>query len=138
MRGGGDKDAHIVLEDEHVQIVAALLRPTAASASSLPSSSLQDHHAVVMGQQGGEGSSGGGEGGREEEGKREREREGDADRGASVVYICRLPMAAGRFDPLRAKAAGVKPGRKYSLLQSGCEVTSDDGLRTVSEGRWRG
>ncbi|CAI5481477.1 unnamed protein product [Closterium sp. Yama58-4] len=50
---------------------------------------------------------------------------------ASVVYVCELPTAAGKFDPKRAAAMGIRPGPKYRRLQMGESVPSDDGSRTV-------
>uniref|UniRef100_A0A2P2K614 ribonuclease Z n=1 Tax=Rhizophora mucronata TaxID=61149 RepID=A0A2P2K614_RHIMU len=43
----------------------------------------------------------------------------------SVVYLCELPDIMGKFDPAKAKALGLKPGPKYSELQSGKSVKSD-------------
>ncbi|GJP55829.1 hypothetical protein CLOM_g14854 [Closterium sp. NIES-68] len=50
---------------------------------------------------------------------------------ASVVYVCELPTAAGKFDPKRAAAMGIRPGPKYRRLQMGESVPSDDGSKTV-------
>ncbi|KAJ4831725.1 hypothetical protein Tsubulata_038276 [Turnera subulata] len=43
----------------------------------------------------------------------------------SVIYLCELPELMGKFDPAKAKALGLKPGPKYSELQSGKSVMSD-------------
>ncbi|XP_010545682.1 PREDICTED: zinc phosphodiesterase ELAC protein 2 [Tarenaya hassleriana] len=43
----------------------------------------------------------------------------------SVIYVCELPEIAGKFDPKKAKALGLRPGPKYSELQSGKSVKSD-------------
>jgi ribonuclease Z len=47
-------------------------------------------------------------------------------------YVVQEPLSMPqRVDAERAKAAGVKPGRKYKVLKAGFSVTSDDGLRRV-------
>ncbi|CAL1400324.1 unnamed protein product [Linum trigynum] len=43
----------------------------------------------------------------------------------SVIYLCELPEIMGKFDPGKAKALGLRPGPKYSELQSGKSVISD-------------
>ncbi|CAL1378215.1 unnamed protein product [Linum trigynum] len=43
----------------------------------------------------------------------------------SVIYLCELPEIMGKFDPGKAKALGLRPGPKYSELQSGKSVMSD-------------
>ncbi|KAF5739168.1 zinc phosphodiesterase ELAC protein 2 [Tripterygium wilfordii] len=43
----------------------------------------------------------------------------------SVVYVCELPEIMGKFDPVKAKALGLKPGPKYRELQLGNSVKSD-------------
>ncbi|CAI5935392.1 unnamed protein product [Closterium sp. NIES-65] len=50
---------------------------------------------------------------------------------AAVVYVCELPTAAGKFDPKRAAAMGIRPGPKYRRLQMGESVASDDGSTMV-------
>ncbi|KAG7594939.1 tRNase Z endonuclease [Arabidopsis thaliana x Arabidopsis arenosa] len=50
----------------------------------------------------------------------------------SVVYVCELPEILGKFDLEKAKKIfGVKPGPKYSKLQSGESVKSDERDITV-------
>jgi ribonuclease Z len=50
----------------------------------------------------------------------------------SVVYVCELPEILGKFDLEKAKKVfGVKPGPKYSRLQSGESVKSDERDITV-------
>lgn len=49
----------------------------------------------------------------------------------SVSYIVRTRAARGKFDPQKAKAAGLKPGRAYSLLSAGESVVTEDG-RTIT------
>ncbi|ESQ30237.1 hypothetical protein EUTSA_v10011231mg [Eutrema salsugineum] len=50
----------------------------------------------------------------------------------SVVYVCELPEMIGKFDIQKAKNIfGVKPGPKYSKLQSGESVKSDEKDITV-------
>ncbi|CAN8289525.1 unnamed protein product [Cochlearia groenlandica] len=50
----------------------------------------------------------------------------------SVVYVCKLPEILGKFDIEKAKKVfGVKPGPKYSILQSGESVKSDEKDITV-------
>ncbi|KAL1210963.1 tRNase Z TRZ3 [Cardamine amara subsp. amara] len=50
----------------------------------------------------------------------------------SVVYVCELPEIMGKFDIEKAKKIfGVKPGPKYSRLQSGESVKSDERDITV-------
>ncbi|KAJ0007264.1 hypothetical protein Pint_29693 [Pistacia integerrima] len=43
----------------------------------------------------------------------------------SVIYVCELPELMGKFDPKKAVALGLKPGPKFSELQSGKSVKSD-------------
>ncbi|KAK3219885.1 hypothetical protein Dsin_013855 [Dipteronia sinensis] len=43
----------------------------------------------------------------------------------SVIYDCELPEIVGKFDPKKAAALGLRPGPKYSELQSGKSVKSD-------------
>ncbi|KAL5822801.1 hypothetical protein ACOSQ4_020701 [Xanthoceras sorbifolium] len=43
----------------------------------------------------------------------------------SVIYVCELPEIIGKFDPKKAAALGLRPGPKYSELQSGKSVKSD-------------
>ena len=43
----------------------------------------------------------------------------------SVIYVCELPEIVGKFDPKKAAALGLRPGPKYSELQSGKSVKSD-------------
>ncbi|RIA93139.1 beta-lactamase-like protein [Glomus cerebriforme] len=45
----------------------------------------------------------------------------------SVAYICKGPDYKGKFDPLAAKALGLKPGRQYSELAKGNSVTAPNG-----------
>ncbi|XP_010500810.1 PREDICTED: zinc phosphodiesterase ELAC protein 2-like [Camelina sativa] len=50
----------------------------------------------------------------------------------SVVYVCELPEILGKFDLEKAKKVfGVRPGPKYSKLQSGQSVKSDERDITV-------
>ncbi|XP_024533168.1 tRNAse Z TRZ4, mitochondrial isoform X2 [Selaginella moellendorffii] len=49
----------------------------------------------------------------------------------AVVYVCELPEVRGKFDPVKAAALGLRPGRKYALLQSGTSVLSDDGTTEI-------
>jgi hypothetical protein len=46
----------------------------------------------------------------------------------SVVYVCELPDVPGKFDPVKAKARGLKPGREYARLVKGESVTAPNGL----------
>ncbi|KAL2612602.1 hypothetical protein R1flu_024294 [Riccia fluitans] len=50
----------------------------------------------------------------------------------AVVYICELPEIAGKFDPAKAKALGLRPGPKYGLLQAGKDVMADDRKTTIT------
>uniref|UniRef100_A0A1U7YHM3 ribonuclease Z n=1 Tax=Nicotiana sylvestris TaxID=4096 RepID=A0A1U7YHM3_NICSY len=43
----------------------------------------------------------------------------------SIVYICNLHDIRGEFDPRKAKACGLKKGRKLGQLQNGISVKSD-------------
>ncbi|OIT33758.1 hypothetical protein A4A49_07384 [Nicotiana attenuata] len=43
----------------------------------------------------------------------------------SIVYICNLRDIRGEFDPRKAKACGLKKGRKLGQLQNGISVKSD-------------
>ena len=44
-----------------------------------------------------------------------------------MAYICKLADTPGKFNPLRAKQLGLKPGPLYAQLKSGKSVESPDG-----------
>ncbi|KAL3682128.1 hypothetical protein R1sor_000150 [Riccia sorocarpa] len=50
----------------------------------------------------------------------------------AVVYVCELSEMPGKFDPVKAKALGLRPGPKYGLLQAGKDVLADDGKTTIT------
>ncbi|CAN8321520.1 unnamed protein product [Cochlearia groenlandica] len=63
---------------------------------------------------------------------RSKEDSGGKSGDISVVYVCELPEILGKFDIQKAKKVfGVKPGPKYSILQSGESVKSDEKDITV-------
>ena len=43
----------------------------------------------------------------------------------TLSYICNAVVARGKFDPVKAKALGIKPGKKFSILANGTPVESD-------------
>ncbi|GAB2293508.1 tRNAse Z trz4, mitochondrial [Dionaea muscipula] len=43
----------------------------------------------------------------------------------SVIYACELPEIQGKFDPIKAKELGLRPGPKYGQLQKNQSVKSD-------------
>lgn len=46
-------------------------------------------------------------------------------------YVVQEPEPSQKIDPIKAKALGVAPGKKYRKLKNGFSVRSDDGLREV-------
>lgn len=52
---------------------------------------------------------------------------GGDDAKLSVVYICELPDVPGKFDPGKARARGLPPGKDYARLVQGETVTAPNG-----------
>ncbi|KAF2593842.1 hypothetical protein F2Q70_00042882 [Brassica cretica] len=67
----------------------------------------------------------------DEESPRSMEEESCSKSGEiSVVYVCELAEIMGKFDLEKAKkVVGVRPGPKYSKLQRGESVRSDEKVR---------
>eukprot|EP01117_Protostelium_nocturnum_P020375 TRINITY_DN9127_c0_g1_i1.p1 TRINITY_DN9127_c0_g1~~TRINITY_DN9127_c0_g1_i1.p1 ORF type:complete len:798 (+),score=134.97 TRINITY_DN9127_c0_g1_i1:235-2628(+) len=49
----------------------------------------------------------------------------------TICYICQIPDEVGKFDAEKAKALGLKPGPKNSILKSGKSVIADDGKTMI-------
>lgn len=51
----------------------------------------------------------------------------------SVNYLIRFIPVRGKFDPIKAKALGLKPGAKFRALSQGESVTNDEGVLILPE-----